>query len=166
MFVGRPFEDLRRAEQLFREAREAEAADDDFEALRKYEEARSLAPQNANLAYCAGVIRQRLDGDGAAIADYREALRLNPSHQNAACNLGGCLAHLGRLPESREWLTLATNLDPEDPIAWWMRGATEYRLGLDHAKVTYKSFLDAIAKRPIGGDDDQMIAWARQRIDA
>lgn len=88
-FAGRPFEGLHRAEHLYGQARDAEHAGDDFRALNLYEEARQLQPQNANLAYCVGVVRQRLDGPGAAIRDYQEALRLEPRLQLAASNLGG-----------------------------------------------------------------------------
>lgn len=61
-------------------------------------------------------------------------------------------------------LKLASSLDPNDPIALWTRANTEDRLALKDAEESYRRFLDAITERPIGPEDERMVAWARKRL--
>jgi tetratricopeptide (TPR) repeat protein len=126
--AGRPFPDLQRVEHLYRQGKEFEDSGDNLAAVAFYEEALQIRPGSPTIWYSVGVIRGKLEGPEAAISYYDEALRLRPSYQEALCNKGVSLEALGRLDDALPLLQAATELDPEDPVAWWGRATVEERV--------------------------------------
>jgi Flp pilus assembly protein TadD len=54
---------------------------------------------------------------GEAIAQYEQALRIEPEYAEAHCNLGIALEKAGRMPEAIQHYTQALNLRPDLTVA-------------------------------------------------
>lgn len=59
---------------------------------------------------------------GLAIAEYRAALRLDPSNVNVLNSLGVCMANIDDLAAAREFFQAALTTDPKEPMAIYNTG--------------------------------------------
>lgn len=59
---------------------------------------------------------------GAAIAEYRAALRLDPANVNVLNSLGVCMAEINDLSAARESFQAALEVDPHEPMALYNSG--------------------------------------------
>jgi len=98
------------------------------------ERARSITPDDATLNFNLGFVRERAGQHEAAIAAFREAVRLQPSVDRAWFGFGLSLAALGRHAEAAEALKEAARLQPMNPHAWYALGMAYHTLGR-HDKV-------------------------------
>ena len=64
-----------------------------------------------------------------AIADYTEAIRLNPKYANAYCNRGATYRHKGELDKAIADYTEAIRLDPSRSEAYNNRGVAYEQMG-------------------------------------
>jgi len=96
------------------EARMRLRAGDIDEALRVVEEATGLECVDSELYFVRGAIyRARRDGD-TALADYQEALSLDPSYAAAAAGIGWIWLDRGDLERSAEWFERAAGMGTDD----------------------------------------------------
>lgn len=63
------------------------------EAIKAYEHALSLAPDNADVLTDLGIMYREIGDFERAVASFRKAIAINPGHQNAMFNEGVVLAH-------------------------------------------------------------------------
>jgi len=92
------------------------------EAVRYYEKALELEPENADLLTDAGICYRQLKQPDKAVSYFRRARKADPGHPNSALNLGIVLLHdLGdkkaALEAWREYLAL----NPQGPRADMIR---------------------------------------------
>jgi tetratricopeptide (TPR) repeat protein len=83
------------------------------EAIRLYEQALALTPEDENLHYNIGLVYARSGNLTNAEHHYRESLRLVPDYPEVHNNLGNLLLHADRLDEAEKHLTEAVQLMPE-----------------------------------------------------
>jgi serine/threonine-protein kinase len=101
----------------------------------------ALEPELAEAHASRGFLLQQGDPDGpAALAAFRRALELEPSHARTAHWLGGLLMGLGRLEDARVPLERAVELDPTSPVirlalARWYQFADSPDVALGHARL-------------------------------
>ena len=97
------------------------------------------APVHNNL----GIVHQERGEHERAVAEFREAVRLDPAHVSPRILLGASLLALGRVKEARAELERAVKLAPREPLARlqlarlderagdWAGAADQYRALLD-----------------------------------
>jgi tetratricopeptide (TPR) repeat protein len=83
------------------------------EAIRLYEQALVLAPEDVDLHYNIGLAYARSGNLTNAEHHYRESLRLLPDYPEVHNNLGNLLLRAGRLEEADKHLSEAVQLMPE-----------------------------------------------------
>ncbi len=89
------------------------AAGDAKSAVRLFNEALRLTPEDEDLHYNLGIAYGRSGDSTNAEHQYREALRLLPDYPEVHNNLGNLLLHAGRLGEAEEQFSEAIKLMPE-----------------------------------------------------
>jgi len=72
-----------------------------------------------------------------AMADFQEALRLNPKYVAAHNNYGTLLVELGRFDEAMKQYATAAQLDPFDWHALYLTGKVLLKLGRDPEAIPY-----------------------------
>jgi len=87
------------------------------DAVRHYEVAIELQPDNARIHLNFGALLAELKFFHAAEAAYRRALLVDPSLPGTWCNLGALLAQNGRDEEAEKCLGTALQLDPKHAAA-------------------------------------------------
>ena len=66
----------------------------------------------------------------AAVAEYSQALALDPENINIINSLGACYGQMGRLDRAAELFQKAVDLAPEDYMTWFNLGQVRQRQGL------------------------------------
>ena len=85
-----------------------------------------------------GVAKKKLGNLEGAVADYTEAIKLDPNHPEAYNNRGYAKFKLGDLRGAIADYTEAIKLNPNDPDAYYNRGVAKYELGnLEGAVADY-----------------------------
>ena len=79
------------------------------------EQAIALKADFAQAHHNLGLARSRAGDSAGAIRAYRDALRCNPGDVNAHIALAEELANVGELPEAKEHVRRAAEINPEDP---------------------------------------------------
>ncbi|HEV2867504.1 MAG TPA: sulfotransferase, partial [Allosphingosinicella sp.] len=120
-------------------ARALEAAGDDAGRRAALAEAVRLAPHQPGLRVELGLACAALQDFGAAEAEYRAALRTDPSWLPAVIELGMLLEHLNRVGEFEALVAQAEQLWPDSGEigflkAWLLRRQRRYREALDLAE--------------------------------
>ncbi len=85
------------------------------EALREYLLAIELEGDSATAHYNLACFLAT-HGSEMAVAEYREAIQLDPGYPDAHLNLGLTYADQGKIEEALEELQVAVDLDPKDPF--------------------------------------------------
>ena len=120
---GYPSTDLKRAQALHQEG-VAHARQDRWRpALRAFNEAVRLAPDQSGFNYCKGVALCRFDRFDDAREAFAAELRVTPTHAPALAEIGTCLARTGRTRDGIPYLQDGLRLLPKMPLA-------QYSLGL------------------------------------
>jgi tetratricopeptide (TPR) repeat protein len=81
------------------------------------------------MLYARGTARQKLGQVDAALADFDEAIRLQPASPTILVNRGATLGSAGRLDEALRDLDAALAADPRNVLALQNRGVVLNRLG-------------------------------------
>jgi predicted O-linked N-acetylglucosamine transferase (SPINDLY family) len=119
----RPPTDLARAQYLHQQG-VAHAREERWrQALRAFNEAVRLAPDQPSFNYCKGVALCRFDRFDDARAAFMAEIRITPTHAPALAEVGTCLARVGRTRDGIPYLQEALRLLPNMPLA-------QYSLGL------------------------------------
>ncbi len=71
-----------------------------------------------------------------AVAEYRDALRLDPANGNVYNSLGGCLAHMDDPAAARAAFETALEIDPQDAMAHYNIGVMHLREGQPEQALT------------------------------
>ncbi|QPF87797.1 tetratricopeptide repeat protein [Bradyrhizobium genosp. L] len=118
--IGReelPSSNLRRAQDLHQQG-VAHARQDRWRpALRAFNEAVRLAPEQAGFNYCKGVALCRFDRFDDAREAFMAELRVTPTHAPALAEIGTCLARTGRTRDGIPYLQEGLRLMPNMPLA-------------------------------------------------
>lgn len=127
-----PSSNLRRAQDLHQQG-VAHARQDRWRpALRAFNEAARLAPEQAGFNYCKGVALCRFDRFDDAREAFMAELRVMPAHAPALAEIGTCLARTGRTRDGIPYLQEGLRLMPNMPLAQYSLGLaflTESRRG-------------------------------------
>ncbi|HIH63216.1 MAG: TPR protein [archaeon GW2011_AR13] len=119
---------------------------DDHGAIKDYDEAIRLNPENEKAWNNRGVAKNQLRRYQEAIKDYEETIRLNPENEKAWNNRGVAKYRLGRYSEAIKDYKEAIRLNPENEKAWNNRGVAKYRLGRYSEAI--KDYKEAIRLNP------------------
>jgi len=92
------------------------AAREPARAAALYADLVALAPADADRRYDFGCMLARIDPNGAE-REFREAIRLDPTHADAFNNLGSLLVAAGRFDEATAAFRSCLAIDPEHPLA-------------------------------------------------
>lgn len=87
------------------------------EALKAAEAALATAPSNADYVYLKGASEMALQRLGAAEADLRKALQLQPRHLPAMDDLAVLLLRANKKEEARKLLQQVLQINPQDQVA-------------------------------------------------
>lgn len=99
-------------------------------AEKTFTDALTYDPDNAELLYARGMIRERLDQHALAEADLRKVISLRPDSPAAYNALGYSLVERSeRLEEGRKLIARAVQLMPDSGAIQDSMGWAEYRLG-------------------------------------
>jgi tetratricopeptide (TPR) repeat protein len=104
-----------------------------------------------------GVSRSELKKYDEAIADFNEAIRLDPNNAMAYRNRGATHGRKGELEQALTDLGEAIRLDPNDPLAPYDRGVVYYKKG--EYDLAIADLGEAIRLKP----NDAKAYWARGR---
>ena len=119
------------------------------EALAVYEQAISLAPQDARNWYSKGVALGRLGRYEEALAAYEQAISLAPHDADNWRGKGASLWYLGRYEEALAAYEQAIRLAPQDASSWLGKGLSLERLDrYEEAVTAYDEALAAGAVFP------------------
>ena len=114
------------------------------EAIKSYDRALSLRPDNAEVLYARGNALVALERPHDALEAYRRAVLAKPDHAEALCNRGAVLAGLGRNDEALASYDCALAVAPGFGEALSNRGNALKALGrLDEALSSYDRALKA-----------------------
>ena len=94
---------------------------DNARALEEYQRGRLLAPHDASLIAASSIPLQSLGRWEEALADAREAVRLDPRSNRTALRLARALIALRRYDEALAAADEGLRLDPATPDAVWMK---------------------------------------------
>ena len=98
------------------------------DALKTFDKAVQLKPEDAELWKHLGNALVDLKRPQDALLSFQQALKLNPRHGNAAYQCGVLLGEAGRLEEALVYFRLCQQLQPDDPAA--LTGLTRCLIGL------------------------------------
>lgn len=126
--AGRPSPDLtssnlKRAQELHQQGVAHARQDRWRQALRAFNEAARLAPEQSAFNYCKGVALCRFDRFDDAREAFMAELRVTPTHAPALAEVGTCFARTGRTRDGIPYLQEGLRLMPNMPLA-------QYSLGL------------------------------------
>lgn len=121
---------------------EREAASLVRHAEKKQEKTEAAAPQTAEAWYTHGCDLEIDDDLDAAMAAYRQAIKIDPKLPDAHLNLGRLLHEMGDLPAAEEHYRAAFEAQPDEPTAAFNLGVVLQDLGrLEDAAAAYEKAL-------------------------
>ena len=107
------------------------------EAIRCYEEALNINPQNATVWSNKGTAYNVLGQYNEAIQCYDEALNIDPEYAEAWYGKGNSLNKQGYYDDALQNIEMAIILNPEIPLFWQVKGDILEALGSDEAQAAY-----------------------------
>ncbi|MCA9244706.1 MAG: tetratricopeptide repeat protein [Phycisphaerales bacterium] len=139
-------------------------------ALRRYEDAISDTPNDAELHYRKGLLLRRLERTGEAVASFRTATLLLPHFVKAQLMLGTCLRETGRHKESEAAFALAFHspgpaIELYYSLALLFAHRNHFELALEHAAFEQNDTLTPLqsnlstALQAVGMVDRGESAW-------
>lgn len=87
----------------------------DLDALRAFERAAWMAPNDPRIQWALANTLWRVGRGADAVPVYERVIELLPSEAAPRCNLAELLAVLGRVDDARVQITAAIGLAPDDP---------------------------------------------------
>ncbi len=117
-------------------------------ALRDFERAVAVKPENAAGYNNRGVVYVRLGNDQAAIDDYTQALLINPEYDRAYFNRAQARGRQGNLEGAIEDYTRAIDLNPGNALAYVGRG--NIRGMMQDFQAAINDYGQALALKPDG----------------
>jgi len=111
-----------RANALLQEGIERAKSGKLDEALRLFDKALEVVPENPVVNYNRGLVRQQSGSIEAAVVAYRVATEVQPQFLEAWINLSQALKLLGCFSQALEAAERAVQLDPDQPSAWLGKG--------------------------------------------
>jgi len=111
-----------RANALLQEGIERAKSGDIEEALRMFDQALEVVPENPVVNYNRGLAQQQAGSIEAAVVAYRAATEIQPQFTEAWINLSQALKLLGRFSQALEAAEQAVQLNPAEPSAWLAKG--------------------------------------------
>lgn len=146
---------LKRAQELHQQGIAHARAERWRQALRAFNDAVRLAPDQPSFNYCKGVALCRFDRFDDAREAFMAELRVTPTHAPALAEIGTCLARTGRPREGIPYLQEGLRLLPNMPLAQYSLGLallTENRrpeaiAALDKALALDGGYVDAYRTR-------------------
>ena len=124
-------------------------------AIRDFDEAIRLKPDDAAAYNSRGSAKSNLGDKQGAIKDFDEAIRLKPDYADAYWFRGAAKLNLGDNQGAIKDFDEAIRLKPDYADAYWFRGAAKLNLGDKQGAV--KDFDEAIRLKP----DDALAYWFR-----
>jgi protein O-GlcNAc transferase len=118
-----PSSNVKRAQDLHQQGVAHARQDRWRQALRAFNEAVRVAPDQAGFNYCKGVALCRFDRFDDAREAFMAEIRVTPTHAPALAEIGTCLARTGRTRDGIPYLQEGLRLLPNMPLA-------QYSLGL------------------------------------
>lgn len=120
------------------------------EAIRAFDEALKINPQNATTWNEKGMVLAKLRKYDDAIKAYDEALKINPQNVDAWKNKGNALRNLGRYEEAFEAWDEALKINPQFAKAWFSKGNALSDLGKYEEAI--KAYDEALKINPKDND--------------
>ena len=111
-----------RANALLQEGIERAKSGEIDEALRLFDQALEVVPENPVVNYNRGLAQQQAGSIEAAIVAYRAATEVLPDFTEAWINLSQALNLLSRCSEALEVAEKAVHINPNQPSAWLAKG--------------------------------------------
>ncbi len=134
------------------ELRSTQRIEDLNRADRMLTDALRADPDSSSARYFMGILRKMQGRIEDSIAEFEEALRINPSHANAHAQIGHSLIFLGRAQETEPYIHKAIRLSPRDPtISSWYFMAGQADIYLARYKKAIEWFEKSIAIYPKSG---------------
>ena len=135
------------------------------EAIRQYQEALRLQPNNADAHYNIGTGLLSKGRTDEAITQFKEALRVQPDHVNAHINLGFALLRKGQVTEAISLFREALRLKSNDPLAHYNLGIALERNGqMDEAISQYQEALSLKPDYPDAKDRLTRLLELKRRL--
>lgn len=98
-------------------------------ALRDYDEAIKLEPDNYEYFLNRGLIKERMKDYPGALADYKKVISLKPDYEKGWLSHGNVMVKLNKLTEAIEDYTTAIVYYADYGLAFYNRALTWHRLG-------------------------------------
>jgi Flp pilus assembly protein TadD len=119
-----------------------------------------------SIAFMRGAMYEKMKNFGAAEAEFRKVLDLNPKNPSALNYLGYMLADRNvRVPEALEMITQALELDPDNGAYLDSLGWAYYRMGdLDKAESSLQRAIERFSKDPTVHDHLGDVYFKQGRI--
>ena len=117
-----------------------------LEALKDFNQAIKLNPNNVNAYMNRGIVYTQLEQHQKALEDYNHAIELDPKYAQIYVNRGALYSYLGHHQRALEDFNQAINLNPKLTEAYINRGSVYSQLG-QHQKAL-EDYDRAIALNP------------------
>jgi tetratricopeptide (TPR) repeat protein len=130
-------------------------------ALKSLERAGALDPQQSNIPFQRGIINLRMSQPDQAVADFRQAVDLNPDSPANHLNLGIAYYQGGNLQEAEPAFRKAVELDPDKTMARLLLAQVQAATGdLAEAEKEYRQVLD---REPVNAKAMRGLGFCRIR---
>ncbi len=116
---------------------------DSQEAVRYFESAVQIDPNNPEAHNNLGVSLEGVKDYASAKASYESALKINPGYGDAYFNLGNSLAEMDQDERAIRSYYQCLELQPENSVAWSNKGNSQAKMG--QATAAVRSYEQAIA---------------------
>ncbi|MBW4478809.1 MAG: tetratricopeptide repeat protein [Tolypothrix brevis GSE-NOS-MK-07-07A] len=128
-------------------------------AIKNYNTALQLNPDDAEVYYKRGLARYYLVDDEKAIQDYNQAIKINPKYAKAYNKLGLARYELGDYEQAIEDYSQAIRINPYDAIAYRNRADARFHIGDNQGAI--EDYNQAIKINPNCVDSN---ALSQQRV--
>jgi len=139
-----------KASKLVAEGLTLAQANQNHEAIQRYEAALELEETNTNTHYVLGVLYGRLNQSDKAITYYQRAVEIEPGFADAHYNLGNALAKTNQLRSAIDAYRNAVEADPKMSKAWNNLG--NLHKAMDNFVNAQAAYIEALKVTPDNGD--------------
>lgn len=128
------------------------------DALRAYEQASALVPDDIHSHFFRSYVLRELGRTQDALGAIEEALKIHPAWPEGLKFKGHLQVNLGQFSEAADTYGAAAGEDGEDHEAWYLRGLALYYAG--DAEAAVRSFREALEIAPGDPETLEMTAHA------